>query len=146
MSDKKLGCLIPLGVVVVLLIVVAICSFRAEPYAPSTAPPPNVRPTSPPWTPPWPTSVSVATAAPRPTATSSLPLNRETVSDCKPTWEYILYVAEGYEIDGHPPSTALDMAVVGVSEVYGVSVDALADCIEVLKQAGYDADRLQPRR
>ena len=38
MSDKKLGCLIPLGVVVVLLIVVAICSFRAEPYAPSTAP------------------------------------------------------------------------------------------------------------
>ena len=97
------------------------------------------------WTPPWSTSVSVATAAPRPTATSSLPVNRETVSDCKTTWEYILYVAEGYEIDGHPPSTALDMAVVGVSDVYRVSVDALADCIEVLKQAGYDADQLQPR-
>ena len=91
------------------------------------------------------TQAPVATALPRPTATASLPVDRETVSVCKATWEYILYVAEGYEIDGYSPSAALDMAILGVAEVYGVSVDALADCIEVLKQGGYDATQLQPR-
>lgn len=91
------------------------------------------------------TQAPVATALPSPTATASLPVDRETVSACKSTWEYILYVAEGYEIDGYSPSAALDTAILGVAEVYGVSVDALADCIEVLKQAGYDATQLQPR-
>lgn len=67
------------------------------------------------------------------------------VRACKTTWEYILYVAEGYEIDGFTPEAAQDTAIVMVSEIYGVSLAALADCLDVLKLAGYDVNDLEPR-
>lgn len=91
-------------------------------------------------------ALGVPTANPIPTATVALSADMETVAACKRTWEFILYVAEGYEIDGHGESEALSFAIVGVSDLYDVSTDSLADCLELLKQAGYDADRLKPRR
>jgi hypothetical protein len=50
------------------------------------------------------------------------------VDSCKTTWGYILYVAEGYEIDGFKPDAALDTATIMVSETYNIPMISLADC------------------
>ena len=138
--DKRLGCWIPLGAVLILLAVVAVCSALAGgSYEPRSSPVPLTlsldgnRPAAPP----------SATSRPRPTATQAI--DQELVANCKTTWEYILYVAEGYEIDGYEPNTAQQIAISGVSELYGISLGALEDCLAVLELAGYDASQLQPK-
>ncbi len=60
-----------------------------------------------------------------------------TVSACLTVWEYIDYVAEGYEIDGLAPDAAADTAILMVAEVYGMTLDQLDDCLVILQAAGY---------
>ena len=86
----------------------------------------------------WPKS-DERTSTPRSAPVSAPAPARQhtTVSACLTIWEYIEYVAEGYEIDGLAPDDAMDTAIVMVSGVYGMSLDDLDDCLVILKAAGY---------
>ena len=93
----------------------------------ATAEPPTPRSTLPP----------AATFRPQP----SMP-NASFVDACKTTWEYILYVAEGYEIDGFAPDPALEMAIAGVAATHGLAVSDLSACVITLRNAGYEVREL----
>ena len=59
------------------------------------------------------------------------------VHACLEVWEHIDYVAEGYEIDGLAPDDAMDTAIIMYTEVHGVTLDQLNDCLRLLEAAGY---------
>ena len=82
--------------------------------------------------PPQANPVNVPRAAP-----TAKPTKINPVTACLEVWEFIDYVAEGYEIDGLSPDTALDTAIIMVSETYDVPMKYLDECVVILQKAGY---------
>ena len=127
------GCLKVVALIIIASVLVGVCALWItrddEPYQPN-----GYRPA--------PAPVDYATVSPRQAPARG---GGQPVEACKTVWEYILYVAEGYEIDGFTRGAALETAMLGVAAMHGLTQDQLADCVDVLDAAGYRVTELQPR-
>ncbi len=136
------GCLKVVLVILIASLAMGVCGAIFCVPGDTRSPSPQRRPTMTPgdyFAPrPYATTRAVATArAPTrvPTRTPTQDLTR--VEACAQVWEYIYYVAEGFEIDGLSPQDALDTAVVGVMEAHNLTTDDMNSCLDVLEAAGY---------
>ena len=96
----------------------------------------------------WPTrqieaatkSAAATQAAQRRVAPSDL------VAACQAIWEFVLYVQEGYEIDGFRPSEARELALIGVATRNSLRVSDLKACEVTLGTHGIFISDLTPSR
>ena len=135
------GCLKVFGMILAVSLAMGICGAifcGCSPQPPSPRPKPTATYSNP----------AVPTPTPIPTKSPPRQRTNQLVSACATAWDSILYVAEGYEMDGFSKGDALTISVVMTAELTGVPETDLWNCVDTLTAAGYTVSqgKLYPPR